>query len=163
MKITATIVGIVAGFLAAFVQAFMHVIPPSAYGICIACHMRDLVNWIVAHIYPIYGLSKGKLIIPGGPVSYYIPVLTVIGVLIGASFAARINNEFRWKTMRVAWQKPWVEFFWGIGFMISALLMGGCPIRTALKSAYLDITAIIGFFMIFIGVIIACELIKKIS
>jgi len=163
MRITAAIVGAIVGFLAAAAQAFFHVIPPPAYGVCIACHMRDLVNWVVVHIYPIYGLAEGALKIPGGPVSYKFPVLTILGVLIGAYIAARIHKEFRWKTMRVAWQKPKAEFFWGLLVMVSALTLGGCPIRTALKTAYLDITAFIGLVMIFVGVVIACQVLKRIS
>ncbi len=77
MRITAAIVGAIAGFLAAAAQAFFHVIPPPAYGICIACHMRDLVNWVTTHIYPIYGLKAGgALMIPGAPVSYMFLLLT---------------------------------------------------------------------------------------
>lgn len=161
MRMTAAMVGAISGFLAAAVQAFFHVIPPPAYGICIACHVRDLMNWIAAHIYPIYGISHGKLIIPGGPVSYNFPLLTVVGVLIGAYIAARINREFRWKVMRVAWQRPSAEFFWGMMVMISALTVGGCPIRTALKTAYLDITAAIGLVMIGVGVFFGCQVLKK--
>jgi hypothetical protein len=65
--------------------------------------------------------------------------------------------------MRVTWQKPWLEFFWGMGVMIFALIMGGCPLRTALKTAYLDITALVGLIMIFVGVVIGCRVIKKLS
>jgi hypothetical protein len=162
MRMTAAIVGAIVGFLAAAVQAFFHVIPPPAYGICIACHVRDLMNWIAAHIYPIYGLKAGGgLIIPGGPVSYNFPLITTIGVLIGTYIAAKINNEFRWKVMRVAWQRPVPEFFWGMMVIISALTFGGCPIRTALKTAYLDITSTIGLIMIGVGVFVGCQVLKK--
>lgn len=161
MRLTAAVVGAISGFLAAAVQAFFHVIPPPAYGICIACHVRDLMNWIATHIYPIYGLSGGKLIIPGGPVSYTFPLLTTIGVLIGAYMAANANKEFRWKVMRVSWQRPLPEFFWGMLVMISALIMGGCPIRTVLKTAYLDITAAIGLIMIGVGVFVGCQVLKR--
>ena len=47
--------------------------------------------------------------------------------------------------------------------MISALLVGGCPTRTALKVAYMDITAMIVLAMIFVGVIVACSIIKLMS
>lgn len=162
MRITALAAGAILGFFAAVAQAFFKVIPPPAYGICIACHMRDFVNWIGTHIYPVYGfIDGGKLKIPGGPVSYKFPLLTVVGILIGAFIAARIHKEFRWKTMRVSWQRPIPEFFWGLVVMISALIIGGCPIRTALKTAYLDITALVGLFFIFVGVISGCETIKK--
>ena len=106
-------------------------------------------------------VGGGALKIPGGPVSYKFPLLTIVGILIGAFIASRIHKEFSWKSMRVSWQRPVPEFFWGLFVMISALIFGGCPIRTALKTAYLDITALIGLVMIFIGVIIGCEVIKK--
>jgi hypothetical protein len=164
MRVTALITGSVFGLLAAAAQAFFKVTTPPAYGICIACHMRDLANWIVTHIYPIYGLNpEGRLVIPGGPVSYTIPLLTVVGILIGAFIAARRNREFRWKTMRFSIQKPYAEFFWGMLVMISALTFGGCPIRTALKAAYIDIVAIIGLGMIFVGTVAGSEVIKKIA
>lgn len=161
MRITPAIAGAIAGFLAVIAQAFFHVIPPPAYGICIACHARDLINWIVAHIFPIYGISNGKLVIPGGPVSYNFPLLTTLGILIGALIAAISNKEFKWKVMRVSWQKPIPEFFWGMLVMISALTIGGCPIRTALRTAYLDITAGIGLIMIAVGVFFGCQVLKK--
>lgn len=164
MRITALIAGTVFGFLAAVAQAFFKVIPPPAYGICVACHMRDLVNWMATHIHPLYGLTAaGKLVIPGGPVSYAFPLLTVVGILIGAIIAARRNREFRWKTMRIGIQKPYAQFFWGMLVMISALILGGCPIRTALKAAYIDIIAILGLIMIFVGVVSGSEVIKKIA
>ncbi len=149
MRITPAIVGLIAGFLAALLQAFFHVIPPPAYGVCIACHMRDFVNWLFS--------------LPVAPVSKNIPVFTILGILLGAFIAARINGEFRWKVMRVPWQRPWMEFIWGMLVMIFALIMGGCPIRTALKTAYLDITAMIGLLSIFIGVFLGCITINILS
>lgn len=161
MRFTPAVAGLTVGFGAALLQAFFGVLPPPAYGICIACHMRDLVNWISVHLYPIYGLPGGIPKMPVAPVSHYIPALTIVGVLVGASVAARVHGEFRWRVLRVGWQRPWIEFLWGIGVMISALLMGGCPIRTALKSAYLDLTAMVGLMMIFSGVAIGCQVLKK--
>jgi len=83
--------------------------------------------------------------------------------LIGAVIAARVNKEFKWKVMRVWWQKPWAEFFLGILVMISALTFGGCPVRTALKAVYLDITAFIGLIMIGVGVFVGCQVLKKLT
>jgi len=161
MRITPFKVGLIIGFLAAVVQAFFHIFPPPAYGICIACHARDLINWIISHIYPIYGKSKGKLIIPGAKVSYMFPLLTTFGVLIGAYIASKINNEFRWRVMRISWQKPISEFFLGFLVMIFALICGGCPIRITLRSAYLDIIAIVAFVAIAVGVFFGCLFLKK--
>ena len=57
MRVTPAQAGLVVGFLAASLQAFFGVLPPPAYGVCIACHMRDLVNWVLVHLYPLYGLT----------------------------------------------------------------------------------------------------------
>jgi len=62
--------------------------------------------------------------------------------------------------MRVWWQRPHVEFVWGMLVCIGALMMGGCPIRTTLKAAYLDLTAMFGLFSIFLGVFLGCKVIK---
>jgi len=47
--------------------------------------------------------------------------------------------------------------------MVSALTFGGCPIRTALKAAYLDMTAILGLIMIGAGVFVGCQVLKKLT
>ena len=44
---TALTMGIVAGLLAVIAGAFFEVRPPEAYGVCMACHGRDLVNWTI--------------------------------------------------------------------------------------------------------------------
>jgi len=155
MKWTAAKVGFLIGFGAAIGQALFKIFPPPAYGICIACHARDLTNWIIFKIFPNF---YGKFI--GAPISAKFPLLTIVGVIIGAFLAAKINKEFQLKTMRIWWQRPKTEFFWGMLVCIGALMMGGCPIRTTLKAAYLDITAIFGLISIFVGVILGCKLIK---
>ena len=43
--VTAVPMGITAGLLAVLADAIFDVRPPEAYGICMACHARDLVNW----------------------------------------------------------------------------------------------------------------------
>ena len=44
MRVTAVQTGIVAAVLAVAAGALFDVSPPAAYGICMACHGRDLVN-----------------------------------------------------------------------------------------------------------------------
>ena len=157
MRLTAATVGFIIGFGAALGQAFFKIIPPPAYGVCIACHVRDLVNWLLVKTMPfIYG---GKFF--GAPISKVFPLLTILGVLIGAFIAAKVNQEFEWKTMRVTWQRPMLEFVWGVLVCNGALMMGGCPIRTTLKAAYLDITAMFGLVSLFIGVVLGCIVIKR--
>lgn len=158
------VVGLVAGFGAVVVQAFFGVLPPPAYGLCIACHMRDLVNWVVVRLWPVYGLqAPGVPKFEGALVSQVFPVLTVIGILGGAFLAAKVHGEFRPRVLKVSSQRPFWEFLTGMGVMCSALLMGGCPIRTALKVAYLDLTAMVALGMIFLGVIAGSELIKRLG
>ncbi len=157
MKWTPFNVGILIGLGAALGQALFKIIPPPAYGVCIACHMRDLINWIIFKIFPFF--YGGKFV--GAPVSASFPLLTIVGVFLGAFLAAKLNQEFKVKTMKVWWQKPGAEFLWGILVCIGALMMGGCPVRTTLKAAYLDVTAMIGLIAIFIGVCIGSSVVKK--
>jgi len=154
-------VGLIVGVGAAVVQAFFKVLPPPAYGVCIACHMRDLVNWVFIRIWPIYGVSDGVPKFLGADVSKVLPVLTIVGILVGAFLSALVNREFKLRSMKFGPQRPLSEFFIGMGVMVSALLMGGCPLRTALKSAYLDLTAIIALGMILVGVIVGSEVLKR--
>src|SRR4030065_396348 len=68
--------------------AFFEVRPPEAYGVCMACHGRDLVNWIGHEL-----TGNGRLIV--APAAVVVPLLTVVGVLIGARIAAAIAGELR--------------------------------------------------------------------
>lgn len=157
------LVGAVVGFGAVVVQVFFKVYPPPAYGLCVACHMRDVVNWLVVRLWPVYGVVGGQPKFEGAPVSEVFPVLTVLGILGGAFLAAKVNGELRPRVLRVSAQKPLWEFLIGVGAMCSALLMGGCPVRTALKVACLDLAAVVALGMVFLGVIVGSELIKRIS
>ena len=47
VRITATMTGIVGGLLAVIAGALFDVRPPDAYGLCMACHARDLVDWTI--------------------------------------------------------------------------------------------------------------------
>ncbi len=87
VKVSALVAGLVMGGGAAFIQAYLSIIPPPAYGICMVCHPKDLVNWIVDHV---LGTTFGNV-----SVSVAVPVLTVLGIVIGANVAARRNGEYR--------------------------------------------------------------------
>lgn len=148
IRITPAIAGCLVGIMAGLVQVVFRVYPPPAYGICIACHARDLVNWFVDHL---GGLNLGL-----ASVSKENPVLTILGIMLGAFTAAFRNGEFEVKAM-----KNLVEcFFYGFLVMIFALLLGSCPIRTILRVAYGDAIAIIGWFGIMLGVIVGAEVIR---
>jgi hypothetical protein len=139
-------VGLAIGILAAFVQVLLiSAGGPEAYGFCVACHTRDVVNIAVNDI------AGTKLAVAAISQNAILPVMTVIGVLIGAFISARCYEEFKTKTGSV------VSYAWyllgGLLFMIFALFMGGCPYRMGLRIGYGDVVAFIGVIAILLGVL----------
>ena len=145
VRITATTTGIVAALLAVIAGSVFDVRPPDAYGICMACHARDLVNWTVN------AAAGTRLTV--APVSLVFPVLTPIGVLLGALLAAHTNHEFRWQRP----EHPLKTFVYGVVVMNGALLAGGCSIRLLLRTAAGETLGIIGFGALAAGVILATQ------
>ena len=142
IRISAVQMGIVSGLLAVVIGAFFEVRPPEAYGICMACHGRDLLNWTLNL------LLHTRL--PVAAASTVFPVLTTIGVLFGALVGAKTSGEFRWYTP----ESPLKEFLYGALVMNFALLAGGCSIRLLLRSAAGDWAGVIGFGGMVAGVIL---------
>jgi hypothetical protein len=148
VRVTIVVAGVVAGIFAAISQILFHVFPPYAYGICVACHARDLVNWLV-------NFGTGSTLLVAG-VSVAAPVLTVIGLVLGAYAASKRNKEFRFKTTK----NPITSFVYGFLVMTFALTLGGCTLRTVLRIAYGDVIAVIAFASIALGVIAGAQIIK---
>ena len=142
IRITAVPMGITAGLLAVLAGALFEVRPPEAYGICMACHARDLVNWT-------WNLL-GRTHLEVAPASLVFPVLTPIGVLLGALIAAKSNREFRWQNPESSWR----AFVYGILVMNFALLAGGCSIRLLLRTAAGEALGFVGFSGMVAGIII---------
>jgi len=142
LHVTAVPVGIVAGILAVTAGAFFDVRPPEAYGVCMACHARDVVNWT-------FNLLAGTHL-EVAPASLVYPVLTPIGVVIGALLASRNNGEFRWQTPDSSWK----TFIYGLLVMNFALIAGGCSIRLLLRTAAGETLGLIGFAGMIAGVIL---------
>jgi hypothetical protein len=142
------IAGVVTGALAAIVQLFFNVYPPYAYGVCVACHARDLINWLVN--------AGTGLNLSVAPVSAAAPVLTVIGLVLGAFAASMQHREFKLKTTK----NPLLMFSLGFMVMVSALIIGACPLRTLLRVSYGDIMAVFGFIAIGAGVLLSAQLLK---
>ena len=78
--------GIVVAVVAAVAGQWV-INPPAAYGLCSACHGRDLENWIINHVY-------GKQLFVTTAGSHW-PLFTVVGVVLGSTLAARRNGELR--------------------------------------------------------------------
>jgi hypothetical protein len=134
--------GIVLGFGAALVQAYFKVIPPLAYGICMVCHPKDLINWIADHA---LNLDWGY-----GMASSYLPLLTVIGVVLGALVAAYQHGELHLRSAR----QPLFFFINGFLMMNFGLILGSCPIRIVILSAYGNLLGILGWACVIFGVLI---------
>lgn len=133
--------GVVLGLGAALVQAYFKVIPPAAYGVCMVCHPKDLVNWIADHVLNTdwsYSVASTNW-----------PILTVIGVVLGALVAARQHGELHLRPAR----QTLFHFVNGFLMMNFGLILGSCPIRIVLLSAYGNLVGIVGWVCVVIGVV----------
>ena len=142
MRVNAIQAGAAAGVCAVVAGTVFEVRPPDAYGICMSCHGRDLLNWTInmlAHTH-----------LEVAPASLVFPALTTVGVLIGSLFAAQSNREFRWRNP----DNPAKTFVYGVLVMNCALLAGGCSTRLLLRSAAGDAAGWAGFGAMAIGVIL---------
>lgn len=111
--------------LAVSLQAFFHVDDAPAYGLCMACHGQDLVQTIIADV----GV---------GPDRRALPLLTTVGVVLGAVWAARRNHE----TARWSGGVHWRRVVFGMLAGFCSLVAMGCPTRLWLRIGYGDVTAI---------------------
>lgn len=142
IHVTALQLGIAAGVLAVVAGAFFDVRPPEAYGICMACHGRDLLNWTINRTIGTH--------LTVAPASLVFPVLTTIGVLLGALLGSKTSKEFRWSSP----DNSLKTFFYGALVMNSALLAGGCSIRLLLRSAAGEVLGLLGFAGMVAGAIL---------
>ena len=131
--------------------AFFEVRPPDAYGICMACHGRDLVGWIAN--------SQLGTKLALAPVSLVFPLLTTVGVLIGAAVAALGSGEFRWRRPDGALR----SFVNGVLVMNFALLAAGCSIRLLLRTSASDPLGLAGFGAMVVGVVLATLWIRRLA
>ena len=148
-RITPITFGVTLGLLAVGLEAFFNVNPPSAYGVCIACHGRDLVNWIVNQV---TGMS-----LTVAEVSLVFPVLTVVGILGGSTLAAIRHREFHWH-----WPgNPLRTFLWGFLVMNSALLAAGCSIRLILQIVRGDSASLLALIGMTAGIVITTVIMRR--
>lgn len=146
--------GVIIGFLAALSQALLiSAGGPEAYGFCVACHTRDLINDIVN------GIFGTNLAVAPFSKNAYLPTLSIVGVMIGAFAAAKANKEFKVKKASISTYL--LYFLGGILVLIFALLLGACPYRAALRFAYGDMVAFIGILAIAAGVYVGVLIVKK--
>jgi hypothetical protein len=114
--------GALLGLLAAVASGlFSRVGAPPAYGVCVACHGRDLLA----------GLGLAGLV--GAPAVGGL-VLTTVGLVLGAVVAAALHREWR----RHAARHPVRSLVLGALTMCASLLALGCTTRLVLRAAYGD-------------------------
>jgi len=147
----ALITGLMMGVGAAIVQGYFKVWPPAGEGICAISHPSNLVNWLTNNIFgtdfTIHGIFFG------------IPVLSSVGWIIGSFIAAWKNKEF--KLRRGPVRDNILAFILGFIIINFGLLWGACPIRTAVLASYGEVYAMVIMLVIVVGVIAACEYIKR--
>jgi hypothetical protein len=148
-RVSAVTYGVIAGLLAVGVQVFFGVKPPPAYGICVACHTRDVIDWLANHLIG----TRWEI----APVSLVLPLLTTIGMLIGAYAAARRNNERR----RVGLGGHWRSFIYGVLVMNAAIVALGCPTRLLLLSAFGDFLAVLAVGGVVAGILTGTFLLAR--
>lgn len=122
------IAGALMAAVAVAVSAYAVTDPP-AYGLCVACHGRDLVGWFVGQV-----VSGAAL---RSPASGDWPLLTGAGLLIGAYLGARPAGEVRPRPAR----RPLIQLALGAGVMLFSLVALGCTTRLLLRAAYGDLMA----------------------
>ncbi len=142
VKASALQAGFVMGFGAALIQAYFQIIPPPAYGICMVCHPKDLLNWVADHL---LGTDWGNV-----TVSSNAPVLTVVGIVVGAFIAAKQHGEFHLEPAR----EPFFHFMTGFLVINFGLILGSCPIRIIIVSGYGSLIGIVGFASMVIGIVL---------
>jgi hypothetical protein len=135
--------GAVAAVLAVVAGQWGGVSPPSAYGLCSACHGRDLANWLLN------SLEGAKLYVAAAGVSW--PVLTVVGLVAGSFLAARRNGEYG--SVNIGGNAK--QFVFGAVVMCAALFVGGCPTRIILRTGYGDLAAGLALVGVATGVVVA--------
>ncbi len=147
-RITPVLAGITIGALAVAVQLLFD--KPEAYGICIACHSRDMLGWMLNNIFS----ADVIMITQAGVIA---PFLTPLGILIGAHLAARRNNVFP----RPVFGGEVKMFFLGILSMVFALILAACPLRLLLRIAYGDLLAFFGGLWMVGGIAVGAYVMRR--
>jgi len=142
------VAGIVVGVLAVLAGTIGGANPPEAYGFCTTCHGRDLVLGIVQPWLP------GTFDLPT-----LWPLLTVIGVIVGAWLARRSAHE-RPSLERIDRRLMAIRIIQGFVVMSFALLAMGCPIRLTVSAASLAVQGFVGLAGVALGIWIGVQYLK---
>ena len=140
---SAVVYGVVVGVLAVVVGQWLGVSPPAAYGLCSACHGRDLADWLLNHV-------EGKsLFVTAAGAGW--PLLTVVGLVLGSLLAAKRNGEFA--SINLGGNVR--QFVYGFVVMGAALFVGGCPTRIIIRTGYGDLAGALALSGVAAGIVTA--------
>jgi hypothetical protein len=143
--------GIVAAGLAAIVGQWFDVSPPAAYGLCSACHGRDLADWLLNHT------EGSKLFVTAAGAGW--PLLTVVGLVAGSFLGAKRNGEFR--SINLGGNARQVVY--GAVVMCAALFVGGCPTRIIIRTGYGDVAGALALAGVAIGIVAATVSMRRVA
>ncbi|MHB9128831.1 MAG: cytochrome C [Candidatus Humimicrobiaceae bacterium] len=141
--------GFVVGSLAVLAQPVFKIQPPQAYGICIVCHARDLLNWLSILLF--------KFRLDSAEATAALPLLTTVGIFLGSVLSSRLNNEYKFiKTENLI-----KMFFWGLIVSNFGLVIMSCPTRLVLRFAFGDPFALLSIIGLLAGISIGVIFLKK--
>jgi hypothetical protein len=149
LPVTGLQAGLVMAIAAVLAGSIFEVRPPDAYGFCMACHGRDLVNWVIND------LTSSRLTV--APAAVVFPLLTGVGVVMGGWLAAWLSGEFRFRRSR----KPLRSAFNGFLVMNFGLLAAGCSTRLSLRLGAGDPLGLVGFVGMVAGIVLATLLMRR--
>lgn len=148
-RISAVVYGVIAALLAVRAQVLFGLEPPPAYAICMTCHSRDMITWLVNHV----AGARWEI----APVSASVPLITTVGLFIGAYVAARRHQETRW----VSLGKGWRGFIYGVLVMNAGIVVLGCPTRLLLLSAYGEVLALVAVVGLVVAITVGTWLLAR--
>ncbi|MEW5957498.1 MAG: hypothetical protein AB1801_07235 [Chloroflexota bacterium] len=139
-QISPLVAGLALGTLAVVVGAFSGLSALDHYGFCTTCHGHDLV----------VGLAQKLGAVTFGPAIW--PILTTVGVALGAWGSSRVNGETPRRSRRMSWPAMLGRVALGFVVMSLALLAMGCPIRMTIRAADLNLQGMVGLAGVAAGV-----------
>jgi hypothetical protein len=143
--------GIIAGSILVLTEVFFDFSPPSAYVLCLSCHLRDLINTLVS--------ENSGTYFPVSNIANYALMLTSPLFIVGSLIASILGGEF--KIIKAA--KPFRMLIYGATFMLTGILFFGCPGRFFLRAGYGDIYGIAGAAGVIAGIFAVTKIYKQLS
>ncbi len=148
-QVSPVVAGLILGITAVFIGTFTGLSQLDHYGFCTTCHGHDLI----------VGLAQQIGAVRFGPAIW--PILTTVGVVLGAWGSSRFNGEMPRRPRKLSGRQSVIRFGQGFVVMSLALLAMGCPIRMTIRAADLNVPGMIGLVGVAIGVYAGVAWLKK--